>query len=358
MNGQNELSTIYLISDLLKDPDRKPIFKIVSELVYLAGKHGRFPRHYFSRYLFKKERTNINDYFPDGFFEKIKPYFNDKEAREVLENKLYFNFFYSQFGIRLPKILMYNHRNIFVVDEKVIEVNNVHDFKSLLVSIIKNKSAENPLFVKKTFWSYGGDQIYKIHPDMVEGDPEQISKVYSSVVKSGFLFQDTIKQHPEMDKLNPSCLNTIRIDTFIDKEGQISVMSAYVRMSITNHFVDNVSSGGCLVPIDISTGKLKKDGLKVLKTHGVRFLTKHPLTGTVFRDFSIPYFSEVKELVIRATGLFPCLRLVGWDVGISENGPVLIEGNSDYNMTGNDLSYGGYRSNPVFRKALHEFNYL
>jgi hypothetical protein len=353
-----DLSAIDLFIGFLKDPDRKPIIKIIAEILFLAGKNRRFPRHYFSRYLFKKERTNINDYFPDQFFEKIKPIFNDKEAREVLENKLYFDFYYSQFNIRLPKILMFNHRNIFVIDKKIMQVNNIQDFKSLLTSTIKSSAIDNTVFVKKTFWSFGGDQIYKIHLDEIDNNPEKINEVFSASIKSGFLFQETIRQHPGLDKLNPSCLNTIRFDTFIDKEGKVEIMSGFMRTSITNNFVDNVSSGGCLIPIDLQSGSLKKDGYRVLKVNGVNLLTEHPVTKTVFEGFGIPYFDEAKDLVVMAAGLFPCLRLVGWDVGISDSGPVLIEGNSDYNIIGNDLSDGGYRSNPVFRKLLKEINYI
>ena len=53
----------------------------------------------------------------------------------------------------------------------------------------------------------------------------------------------------------------------------------------------------------------------------------------------------------------PSLRLIGWDVGIGTSGPVLIEGNSDYDITGSDLMYGGYRSNPVFKRVLKEINF-
>jgi len=52
------------------------------------------------------------------------------------------------------------------------------------------------------------------------------------------------------------------------------------------------------------------------------------------------------------------LRLIGWDVGIGISGPVLIEGNSDYDLHGGDILYGGLGANPVFKKALEEFNYL
>jgi hypothetical protein len=69
----------------------------------------------------------------------------------------------------------------------------------------------------------------------------------------------------------------------------------------------------------------------------------------------IPCFDEVKKIVLDAAGYIPSLRLVGWDVGIGENGPVIIEGNSYYSIPGNDLASGGYRSHAVFRKVVREY---
>jgi hypothetical protein len=54
----------------------------------------------------------------------------------------------------------------------------------------------------------------------------------------------------------------------------------------------------------------------------------------------------------------PGLRLIGWDVAIGESGPVLIEGNSNYEISGSDFLNGGYLANTTFRKVLHEINYL
>jgi hypothetical protein len=351
-----ELSTFRLISDLLKDPERKPVFRIACELFSLCLMHRRFPRFYFSRYLFKRNRTNIGDYYPDKFFDKIKPLFNDKEARDVLENKLYFDFYYNQFNVSRPRIFMYNHRKVFVADGKILEVNSPADFRNLLKNIINTKSADKTVFIKKTFWSYGGHQIYKIHLDQIDNNLEMIDNLYQTIITTGFLFQETVKQHPEMDQLNSSCLNTLRIDSFIDRNGDVELLSGYLRTSIRNMHIDNISSGGCAIPVDLQTGRLKKEGYLTLKMSGVKLLTQHPVTKTVFENFSIPFFNDAKELVIRAAGLVPCLRLVGWDVAIGESGPVLLEGNSDYNMTGNDLTSGGFRLNPVFRKLLQELN--
>ena len=359
MADQNVLSPIHLFIDVLKDPDRKPIHKMITEILYLFLVYKRFPRHYFSYYLFKKWRINIRDFSPCQFlYDKIKPFINENEVREVLENKLYFEFFYSQFDIRMPKILMYNHRKMFVVGNKATEISRIQDFKLLLEEIFKQNPSYDSIIIKRTYWSYGGAKIFKIYVDQISKEPDIINELYSEVIESGFLFQETVKQHPDLNKLNSSCLNTIRVDTFINIDGKIEIISAHLRMSINNLHVDNISSGGCFVSIDLNSGKLKKVGYLTFKKYGIKLLTAHPITNTVFENFTVPSFTEAKEFVLKAASFMPGLRIVGWDVAIGESGPVLIEGNSDYNISGSDNADDGYRANPVFRKVLHELNYL
>ena len=358
MDRRNQKTKSKLLLEILKDPERKPIFRITAEIISLFYLYKTIPRHYFSKYLFKKDRTNIKDYFPNKFLISIKPFFNDQGDKEVLENKLYFNFFYNQFNISIPKILMYNNKKIFVVDNLEREVNNVSDFKILLEKIIRKTATADSVIIKKTYGSFGGESVYKIFLNQLATDPETIKNLYFEVTKSAFLFQETIIQHPELDKLNPSSVNSIRFDTFIDQNGKADIISAFIRMSINNLCVDNVSSGGCMVAIDLQTGKLKKDGFSSLKVVGVKILTEHPVTKVIFENLSIPFFEQAKALVIKTAKLTPGLRLVGWDVAIGALGPILIEGNSNYDAGGNDISESGYRKNPVFRKILHEINYL
>jgi len=346
-----------LIRELLTDPDSKPALRMGFEILYLILYYRRSPHFYFSRYLFKKERTNITDYFPDSYLHKIKPYFNDSDTRDILENKHYFNSYFSQFGINLPRIIMFNNRTLFIDGSKSIMVRNAAEFRILLEQLF-GRNNNKPFFIKKTSWSYGGDQTYKLNRDQLDNDLAGIRTLYAEIVKSEYLFQETIEQHSEMDRLNPSCLNTMRIDTFMDKDGKTEIISAFLRTSIRNLHVDNISAGGCRIPIDIESGKLGKKGFSTFMTYGVTLPTQHPVSKTPFEDFTVPCFAEAKEMVIKAAGYIPSLRLVGWDIGIAENGPVLIEGNSNYNIPGNDLTYGGYRTNPVFGKVLQEYKEL
>ena len=352
-------SKIDLLFEVYKDPDRKPFLKILSELFTLTIYHKSLPRYYFSRYLFKKGKTNIKDYFPDDFlYFKLKPFYNEYAICDVVENKLYFNFFYSQFNISLPKVLLYNHRKMFAKDNLCFEVNSASEFKLQLEQIFEQNPSYDSLIIKKTYDSFGGDRVYKIFRHQLATEVKMVEAIYIEIIKTGFLVQETVIQHPEMNKLNPSSLNTFRIDTFIDKEGKVEIMSAYLRMSATDLHVDNISSGGYMVSIDLQSGKLKKYGYSSFGSVGTLVLTEHPVTKTIFENFNIPYFNEAKEMLLKTAGLMPGLRLVGWDMAISESGPVLIEGNSDYIIAGNDFSEEGYLRNATFRKVLAEAGYL
>lgn len=343
---------------IFKDPDRKPILRIIFECFILFFTYRELPKHYFSRYLFKKEKTNIKDHPSNNFLSNISYHFNDKRIKEVLDNKLYFDLFYSQFNISLPKILMFNHKRIFFSDHKIIEVKSIEDFVILVEKLFKQNPSCDSIFIKKTYASSGGKNIFKLHPDQLRTDIEIINQIYSEVTCSEFIFQQTLIQHPDLNKLNSSCINTIRIDTFINNDGIIDIISALIRMSINNSYIDNISSGGCMVGIDLQTGKMKKYGYSLINITGVKILTEHPVTKTVFENFNIPFFPQVKEFVLKTASLTPGMRLVGWDVAIGETGPVMIEGNSDYDIRGNDITNEGYLSNPVFRKVLAEIKML
>jgi hypothetical protein len=358
MGYLRQKSILDFFLELKNDPDRKSFFRIIADLFILFFRYKEIPVHYFSRYLFKKDRTNIKDYLPNKFLAGIARQFNDKKVKAVLDDKLYFSLFFSQFDLSMPKILMYNHHSHFIVGNKSFTISNRNDFVAKLNEVLDGEPFCEALVIKKTYASSSGHKIFKLFKSQLSDESPLVSEIYSEVTKSDFLFQECVKQHPVLNKLNSSSLNTIRFDTFIDKDGRIDIISGYIRMSIRNLHIDNISSGGCQVGIVLEDGKLKKNGYALIQSTGIEVFTEHPVTHILFENFTIPFFNEAKELTIQAARLNPGMRLIGWDIAIGESGPVLIEGNSDYDMSGNDLAAEGYFANPVFRKVLHEINYL
>jgi hypothetical protein len=135
------------------------------------------------------------------------------------------------------------------------------------------------------------------------------------------LIEETIIQHPTLKHLHPHSINTIRFVTILHKNN-VHLVSAYLRIG-NNRIVDNFNSGGMVVPIDLKTGFIHD----VAIDKAGNYYQHHPLTKTRIQGFQVPCWDESLTLVIEAAKRVEQIRLVGWDVGISENGPLLVEAN-------------------------------
>ncbi len=349
-------SQIQMVMEVLGDPERKSVPAMLKDLVVLWIKYRELPVHYFSRYLFKKDVANIFSYLPNRLSGRIAPYFNDGRLKHVLDNKLYFYLFYSRLGIATPKVMAFNHRHIFAANKETLVVSNINDFIRYISDLFSKNKDMDCLFLKRIYSSSSGRNIYLICVEQVEKRDPLLTEIYENVVGSEFIFQQKVRQHPDLERLNPYSLNTMRIDTFVGIDGNVDVISGFLKMSTNNVPVDNSNAGGCGVGINLTTGRLMKNGYYKLRLKGVKILTTHPMTRVKFEDFQMPQLDEAINLVKRAALIMPGLRLIGWDVGFSDEGPVIIEGNSDYGINSNDLMYGGYFTNEKFRKVLSEFN--
>lgn len=157
-----------------------------------------------------------------------------------------------------------------------------------------------------------------------------------------YLLQDLVIQHPALQVFSTKCVNTIRIITIQGKSGKISVFSAFLRVGTdAESFVDNRAKGGLAIGIDLESGKLMKYGLPHA-TYGV-MVESHPISGVVFDGYQLPYWKETVDLVCAAHLQFSQLQSIGWDVAIQERGPVLIEGNDDWEIGGPQDTCGGLK---------------
>lgn len=133
------------------------------------------------------------------------------------------------------------------------------------------------------------------------------------------LVEEVIEQIPELNKLNATSVNTIRVIT-LGPESKIIL--AYLRIG-NNKIVDNFCGGGMVAPINIETHKI--DYPATDKVGNVFY--KHPTTQTDIVGFEVPYFDEIKELIAEVSKIVPQVSYVGWDVALSTKGPCLVEGN-------------------------------
>lgn len=148
---------------------------------------------------------------------------------------------------------------------------------------------------------------------------ENRDMVWDRLVEQDMIAESLLIQCPEMAVLHPSSVNTVRMLTIRGK-----LVSAVLRMGVGGGFVDNGCSGGIFAGMDIETGLVTTKGADLLEH---RFLT-HPTTGVVIPGFQVPMWQEVRDMMAQAVDLVPGAVIVGWDVALTADGPVLIEGNA------------------------------
>lgn len=135
------------------------------------------------------------------------------------------------------------------------------------------------------------------------------------------------RQHPTLQALSPSGVNTVRIFTLVTESGEYRVLGCRLRISVDSH-VDNLAAGNLAAPIDAETGLVNGPGVYSDITRSPERI--HPRTGVRIEGFQVPFWQETLNMVREASLLHPENRSIGWDVVVTPEGPGLIEGNHDW----------------------------
>ena len=140
---------------------------------------------------------------------------------------------------------------------------------------------------------------------------QDYEKQYRQLVQGGqLLIEEPIRQHPDMCKLCPDSVNTVRIVTLVTEQGA-QMVYALVRMGMGGVCVDNVSSGGMYAPVN-EQGQLYRPAF-CDKTG--KYYDRHPVTGTDIVGFQIPLFDQALALCRTASKRVEAhLKYIGWDV--------------------------------------------
>lgn len=129
--------------------------------------------------------------------------------------------------------------------------------------------------------------------------------------------------------LGRGVLTTVRLITCLDRNHQPVPVQAIIRIPTKSDDVDNIGrqgrTGGIAASVDLRSGVL---GSARRVYRNSRLYAYHPGSGAPIRGRELPFWDEAKALAIRAhETAFPELALVGWDIGLTDDGPVIIEGN-------------------------------
>lgn len=137
----------------------------------------------------------------------------------------------------------------------------------------------------------------------------------------GVLAEELINQHEDLSKLHPESVNTIRIYS-ICYGNEVVVFHPWLRIGKGGSIIDNASAGGIGAALDRNTGCIVSVGDK----SGHRFEI-HPDTHEKLVGYKLPLWDELIDTVKRLALVNNNLHYAGWDMALSKDGWVLVEGN-------------------------------
>jgi hypothetical protein len=194
---------------------------------------------YFQFRFFEKNKEERKTWAGTGYMFEYQLIMNPKKERNILDDKTLFYKEYHQYFVHT--------------------VADIADLK-------KNKSV-----VEKLLNTKSGKLVFKV-ADGKCGVAVEIKKVsefteaslISFMEKNHFdLVEEFIIQHPKLNALSPTAVNTVRIFTQLNKNNEVEILGCRQRISV-NSSVDNMAAGNLAAPINEQTGIISGPTISIL----------------------------------------------------------------------------------------------
>jgi hypothetical protein len=260
---------------------------------------------------------------------------NPGSFTDLTTEKAVFYRYCAALGLPVPQMLAIVHRDTAGWGIGDVPLATATDLARVLEAhpvdiVVKPSDGGQGVYVR-VFRNEGGDF-------WDDSDPHTVADLWRMMRTHPehpcFVVQERLRNHRSLTDLVPSrALNTIRLVLFQPLEGPPEVTQAVIRLGLGGAATDNygdgsVGNGYC--EIDPATGRLGP-----LRTAGPggASLVDHatlPGSGTRIEGVELPMWAEALELARAAMPHVLPNRSIGWDVAITDRGPVIVEANREW----------------------------
>lgn len=259
-------------------------------LYYMALGLSDYLNYKFYERTAKERRKYVTIKYASKFYAEYSP----KEAATNLRIKPKFHEHYGK----------YTRRDYFIHE---------HGIEKLKEFVEKHRE-----FIVKPVDGLGGSGVRKASID----EYASIDELYNKIETNRTFLEEIVVQNEEWGKICPKSVNTIRAMTRI-MNGKAELFYVAARIGNGKVIMDNFHQGGVGVSIDMEKGTLVGNAV----SKDLEEMEVHSATGIKFNGYKIPYWNEIKKMVCEAAEINKEVRVVGWDVALAKDGPLLIEAN-------------------------------
>lgn len=247
-------------------------------------------------------------------------------------------------GVRKASLYCY-----YQPEGRVCENDEIANNYTDVVRILQSKNVQS--CVVKTTESSHGDNVYVVEEVLYDEEDCQLKLFNGKVMKLSeilkrqpLIFESIIRQTEQLSSINPSSVNTVRFMTTLYPNNEVKLVATFIKIGRAGHCVDNAGAGGNVdACIDMENGMMKYviqyDGWRKIKQ-----ITHHPDTNTQIEGMMIDNWESIKQQVMEFQKAIPYVKAAGWDIAITDEGPVVVEVNDMWDRTGQYFIRRGWRN--------------
>ncbi len=280
--------------------EHRPLIYVYLKMVYSFLTVGASFNEYYNLDFFHRTLTKQKTFLTAGSNLRAYKVLNDSSYNHIFLNKNEFNTVFSDFIKRKWISLSDSKENVYdffgSVNDAIVKLRNGDSGKGIfIVRDCKNISKEDI------------DRIIKENPNSIA--------------------EELLHNHPVINSLNSTSLNTMRIIT-VRLNDTVRILYAGIRFGSKGSYLDNISKGGFIAAIDISSGKICSEP-NTKKT----VVDINESDNKFYIGFQIPMWDELPSFLQELTGVVPQMKYMAWDIAITPNGFAVVEGNHNSGNT-------------------------
>jgi hypothetical protein len=292
----------------------KPRWQQAWEQNWLALRHGVPPGAYYQYALYCSEQRPLAAcYLHQQEASSLFGYLNRYQGHVAIEDKRAFARLCAYHGLPTPPVLA---------------LDTAHHS-------LRERGPEMDLFLKPArgargegamIWRFLGEGHYGNHNGRTLSWTALCAMVEALGRQKAYMIQPYLRNHPTVADLSPGALCTVRIVTGRTPAGVIEVIGAVFKMALGQQITNTY---GIFSSIELANGVL---GRAVSYGATCPGYDLHPATRGVITGRTIPYWGEIVVLAQAAHRFVHNYVFLGWDVALTTDGPVLLEGNSGWDV--------------------------
>ncbi|MGE3931097.1 MAG: sugar-transfer associated ATP-grasp domain-containing protein, partial [Hyphomonadaceae bacterium] len=247
------------IGNWARTPDKKPLLQQVREAADLWRIYRYVPYHYLKYDLFRRSiGETYRDYPPSIVADFFVYQMNPKECIDWLEDKLEFDARMRRIGLPFVATLATLELH---GDRLRIESRGGAPLSWPELHALVREAAPHGAFLKPRF-GLGGKGAFRLSVEeggfVRDGRVQSEADIAERMRASGydqFMLQPYFLQHPDVARVHPGSVNTLRILTF-RSDDDVEIIASYLRVGGAGAETDNGSGGGFAAKVDLATGRV------------------------------------------------------------------------------------------------------